>query len=162
MIYHYHPDDFFLALVEPITKTKVDIFNFYPKPSEIVKVDFEGEKINIVSIEDQLVKTVLDINRISKNKKVDPKQFSDINLLLKIANRKKAEKLWIENNFENLPNSLEDSIKRAQMLSKKHPEWLKSKPFRRLKPYKCLKCKSTRAFKIEPMENIYRILKVVE
>lgn len=162
LIYHYHPDNFYLALVDPETKTKVDIFDFYPAPKKTVKVIFNKEKINIVSIEDQLVKTVLDINRISQKAKVDPKQFFDTKLLLKIADLKKTDELWRKNKFKSLPKSLEDAIKRAQDLTKQHPEWLKEKPFRKPKPYNCLNCKSIDGFKIIPIEKVYRILGYVE
>lgn len=162
LIYHYHPKDFFLALVDPVTKTKVDVFSFYPVPGETVQVNSGDEKINIVSVEDQMVKTVLDINRISSNAKVDPKQFSDAKLLLKIADLKKSDELWRKNKFKGLPKSLEDAIKRAQDLAKKHPEWIREKPFRKLKSYKCLNCKSADVFNIVPMEKVYRILGYVE
>lgn len=162
LVYHYHPDDFYLALVDPETKTKVDIFNFYPAPKETIKVIFNEEKINIVSVEDQLAKTVLDINRISKKTKVDPKQFFDTKLLLEIVDMRKADKLWKKNNFQNLPKTLNGAISRAKDLSKKHPGWLKMKPFMKTRPYKCLKCKSSNRFNIVPMEKIYNILGYVE
>lgn len=162
LVYHYHPKDFFLALVDPETKTKVDIFNYYPAPKKTVQVNFGDEKINLVSIEDQLIKSVLDINRISKKAKVDPKQFFDTKLLLKIADLKKSDELWRKNKFKGLSKSLEDAIKRAQDLAKKHPEWIKEKPFERPKPYNCLNCKSIDGFKIIPMEKVYRILGYVE
>ncbi len=162
LVYHYHPKDFFLALVDPVSKTKVDFFNFYPEPSKIIKVDFEGEKINIISIEDQLVKTVLDINRISEKAKVDPKQFFDTKLLLKIADLKKADNSWRKNKFRNLPESLDGAIKRAQTIAKKHPHWLKKMPFRKPGPYRCTKCKSTDGFSIVSMEKIFKILGYVE
>ncbi len=162
LIYHYHPDDFFLALVEPETKTKVDIFDFYPRPNKTVGTNLNGEEVNIVSVEDQLVKTVLDINRISEKKKVDPKQFKDTELLLRIADLKVADKLWKRNKFTRLPRKLEDAILRAQTISKKYPNWLKKKPFRKPRPYRCLKCKSTGGFKIMPMKEIFQIMGYVE
>lgn len=69
LVYHYHPKDYFLALVDPISRTKVDIFSYNPKPQETVKVPFENREVDIRSIEDQLVKTILDMQRISSKAK---------------------------------------------------------------------------------------------
>jgi len=39
------------------------------------EVVFHGSKIKVVDTEDQLVKTVFDIQRISQENKVDPKHY---------------------------------------------------------------------------------------
>ena len=165
LVYHYHPPKegtFYIVLLDPASKTKVDIFNWDPPLEEFITVDFDGYKLKIRSVEDQLVKTVYDIQRISKGKKVDPKQFEDTKLLLKIVDFKKAGKLWRKRNFEGYPSTLHEAIARANKIAKQHPEWLQVNPFKRLKPYHCVFCKMTGKFKITPMEEIYKILKFVE
>lgn len=161
LIYHYHPlknGSFFVALVDPGTKIKVDIFDTTIKHEEYTVLPFHEWKLKIVAIEDQLVKTVYDIGRISEESKVDPKQFSDTDLLLKIANIEKAQKIWGERNYKNYPSSINEAIERAKQIAKEHPEWLKEKPFRRPEPYVCPSCENTSDFKVTPMEEVYKVL----
>lgn len=165
LIYHYHPpknDSFYIVLVDPVSKTKVDIFNWDPPLEKFINVDFNGYQLKMRSAEDQLVKTVYDIQRISKEKEVDPKQFEDAKLLMQIADLKEADKIWKRKNFKDYPNSLQKAIERANKIATKHPEWIKRDPFKRPKPYRCAACKSTEKFKVTPMKEIYKILGYVE
>lgn len=162
LIYHYHPDDFYLALVEPITKTKVDVFEASPVPHKTVTVNFGEETLRVVSIEDQLVKTVFDIQRISEEKKVDPKQFFDTRLLMQIADLKLANQFWQQNQFHDFPSDLMEAVNRAENIAKSHPNWLQEKPFTRAHPYKCPDCQNTDGFTVAPMEQVYKVLGYVE
>lgn len=165
LIYHYHPsqnNSFYIVLVDPISRTKVDIFDWNPPLEKYITVEFEGYKLKMRSVEDQLVKTVYDIQRISEEKKVDPKQFEDTKLLMQIVDLKKADKLWRKRNFKGYPGSLEKAIERANKIAKQHPQWLQRDPFKRVEPYHCVACKSTKEFKITPMKEIYKILGYVE
>lgn len=165
LVYHYHPqirDSFFIVLVDPQSKTKIDIFNYDPAPEKLISVPFKGQQVEIVSIEDQLVKTALDIRRISNEAKVDPKQFTDVELLMKIANLKEAEEIWRSKYFARFQGSLLDTIKKAQYIAREHPDWLREKPFRKPKAYVCRACHGTADFPITPMEDIYNILGYVE
>lgn len=165
LIYHYHPQtegSFYIALVDPRSRTKIDIFSYDPAPEKLVSVFFKRQQVNLVSIEDQLVKTALDIRRVSKDAKVDPKQFSDAKLLERIAKMDKAEVIWNKKYFDKFHSSLSDTIKQAQEIAKEHPSWLKEKPFRKPKPYVCKDCYSTDDFPITSMEDIYQLLGYVE
>jgi len=84
MIYHFHQKDdfFYFSLADGKTRTKTDIFDYENAPEETIMVPFGNQKIKIVSIEDQLAQTVYDIQRISQETRVDPKQFLDANLLV--------------------------------------------------------------------------------
>lgn len=161
-IYHYHPKDYFLALIDPISRTKVDIFSYYPAPKETVRVLFEDKEVDIVSIEDQLVKTVLDIQRISPKAKVDLKQFSDTKLLMQITDMRKADKIWRFHNSTQYPKSITQAIEKAEKIVEEHPEWLQEKPFRKQKPYVCPNCYGADGFDISPMEEVYEVLGYVE
>lgn len=164
-VYHYHPPkngSFYIVLVDPILKIKVDIFNCDPPLEDPIEVKFFCYKIKIRGIEDQLAKTAFDIQRISNDNKVDPKQFQYTRLLMKIANFKKADRIWKKRNYEKYPKSLLLAIKRAEKIKFEHPEWSIKKPFRRTQPYKCRNCKSTDQFKITPMKRIYKVLGYVE
>lgn len=166
LIYHFHPRSeegkFFIALVDPISKTKIDIFDYTFQTEELQKVVFEDYTLSITSPEDQLVKTVFDIQRISPEAKVDPKQFCDARLLLQIVDRKKAELFWKRKNFSGFPDSLMSAFEKAEIIAKRHPEWLKEKPFQKRKPYICPDCVHRAEFPITPMTEIYKTLGYVE
>ncbi len=165
LIYHYHPqteDSFYIVLMDPQSRTKIDIFNYDPAPEKLNPAFLRGQQVDLVSIEDQLVKTALDIRRISEEAMVDPKQFLDVALLMEIADLSEAETIWTNRYFSKFHSSLSDTIRQAQEIARKHPDWLKEKPFRKQNPYVCKDCKSTYDFPITPMEDIYRILGYVE
>ena len=165
LVYHYHPPkdgSFYIVLVDPVSKTKVDIFNWDPPLEESIIVDFNRYKLKMRGAEDQLVKTVYDIQRISAEKKVDPKQFLDASLLIEIANLTLADKILRKRNYSDYPNSVMAAYERAAIIAKKHPKWLKKFPFKKPKLYRCLDCRSTKKFKITPMRQIYEILGYVE
>lgn len=162
LVCHYHPQDNYLALVDPVSKTKVDVFSYCPAPQRTFKVDFNGRKIDIVSVEDQLVKSVLDVQRISAEAKVDPKQFSDMRLLMQIADMEKTNKIWRLNDFDKWPKSIKEAINRVEAIAREHPEWLQEKPFRRPQPYICPNCQSKDGFEIVPMEEVYQVLGYIE
>lgn len=148
--------------MDPTSKTKVDIFRDEPKPFEIVRFLLGNREINLVSAEDQLVKTIVDLQRISPENKVDPKQFSDAKLLLQITDREKANSYWKTHDFDKYPATLDEAYGKASRIAREHPEWLQKKPFRKPEPYKCKYCQETEDFKIEPMTKIYEILGYVE
>lgn len=162
LVYHYHPDDNFLALVDPVSRVKTDVFSYYPSPHDVVKILLCGQEVNIISAEDQLVKTVLDIQKVSSGIKVDPKQFEDARFLMKIADIDKADSYWRENNFSNCPSSLIDAFNMADAIAKKHPEYLQEKPFRKSAPYNCEHCKNVNGFFVSPMDQVYQILGYIE
>ena len=162
LICHHHTDDFYLALVDPISKTKVDIFSYDPAPKRLERVSLDNRHINVVSVEDQLVKTVLDIQRISSEAHVDPKQFFDTKLLVQISDLQRANKVWQSHKFKEYPSDIEEAIGRAEKIAVDHPEWVEEKPFRKPKPYACTSCCSTNDFEIVPMEVVYKALGYIE
>lgn len=163
LVYHHHPEvngTFYLVLVDPISKTKIDIFDYSFAPEEIIKVPYETYSLQLQSPEDQLVKTVFDTQRISESAHVDPKQFRDAQVLLSIVNRRKAERFWEKKHLS--PPSLITSFHRAETIAKSHPDWLQEKPTRKPMPYICPGCVSTTRFPVTPMEKIYKVLGYVE
>lgn len=165
LIYHYHPPkggSFYIVLVDPVSKTKVDIFDWNPPMEESVTVRFNGYKLKMRSAEDQLVKTVIDIQRISKEQKVNPKQFEDTKLLMQVVDNKKTDKIWMKRKFPYYPNSINEAINKANKIAMQHSEWLLKDPFKRIKPYRCKACRNANGFKITPMKKIYNILGYVE
>ncbi len=164
LISHFHQKDnfFYLALVDEETRTKVDIFDWEKPPDKVVEVPFEDGCIKIISVEDQLVKTVYDIQRISKKANVDPKQFLDARLLSQIADIKRADELWKKKRDTRFPESLSDAIKRAELIKQKHPEWVKKSPFRKQAPYMCPDCVKSKEFPLDSMKRIYEILGTIE
>ncbi len=165
IISHYHPKkntSFYIVLIDPISKTKIDIFDYNFPPEETISVKFGSYLLKIQSIEDQLVKTVFDLQRISPEKLVDPKQFFDARLLMKIADMKKADIFWKKKKFKDYPNPIVEAFQRAEKISQEQPKLLKEKPFRKQASYECPDCVSTPDFPITPMDKIYQLLGYVE
>lgn len=164
-ISHYHRNNensFYIVLIDPKTKTKVDIFDYEMAPEQTINVDFDGQSLKLVSIEDQLVKTVFDIQRISSQSHVDPKQFLDTRLLMQIADMKRANLIWQRRNFKMYPRYIVEAIEKAQKIAEDHPEWIQEKPFYKPKPYKCNECINLPQFPLTPMEKIYKIMGYIE
>lgn len=160
LVYHYHPQNigqFYIALVDPESQTKVDIFSPTLYTFHTVQVSFEKYTLRLPSIEDQLVKTILDISRISPESHVDPKQFEDARMLYSIADTNLVERYWKENNINNDGLSALHSYLRAKEMAKSNPGWIEEKPFD-TSPYVCGICRETDEFQVEPMEKIYDIL----
>src|SRR3989344_4771933 len=157
MIYHFHQkgDFFYFSLADGKTRTKTDIFDYENAPEETIMVPFGNQKIKIVSIEDQLAQTVYDIQRISQETRVDPKQFLDANLLVQIANIDKAQAQWKKRRKPEFPKSIEGAIERAESIRETHPEWIQKSPFRKPEPYKCDGCVLSHDFPLTPMDKIY-------
>lgn len=164
LVYHFHQDgnSFFFALVDEETKTKVDIFDWGNPPDNVMEVPFESGVLKIVSVEDQLAQTVRDIQRISEEAKVDPKQFSDAQLLSQIADMEKADELWRKRRNPEHPESIFDAIKKAEEIKQEHPEWVQVGPFHKPGPYDCSGCVRSEKYPLDPMDKIYSILGYVE
>jgi len=161
LISHYHPaknSEPYIALVDPFTKTKVDIFGYDPVPEETFNIDFEGYTVKIPSSEDQLVKTVLDVQRISEKAKVDPKQFEDARLLMKVSDLKVAIRIWKRKYFARFRTNLIETLEKAEKRRSQHPEWVVKNPFRKPEPYICKECVDANKFPLTPMDKIYKIL----
>lgn len=163
LIYHHHlvGEREYFALVDPTTKMKVDIF---PQafPERYVQVNVGGQEIDIPTAEDQLVKTVYDVLRISDSDRVDPKQFKETDLLMQIADLAQADEIWKSRGFPNCPDSLTEAVKRAKEIAHEHPEYLQEKPFRKPQPYQCSECIKDPNFPLAPMEEVYKILGYIE
>ncbi len=164
LVYHFHHEGtkFYWALVDPITKLKIDIFDYNFAPQEVVQVQLDGHTLKMRSAEDQLVKTIVDVLRISEEAKVDPKQFRDAEALLKIADLEKLERFWQLKNLTDYPASAVEAWEKAQRVAQEHPEWLKVSPFRKEAPYVCTLCVKSKDFPITPMGRIYQVLGYVE
>lgn len=165
LVSHYHPprgNSFYLVLVDPETKTKVDIFDYSHPPREMIKVKFRNFDLSFQSIEDQLTKTVLDCLKVVENLKIDPKQFQDAKLLMNIANPAKAEENWRSRNLKQYPSSLVDTFKLAEKTIAANPQLLVVKPWHRPGPFDCPDCINTPKFPLTPKEQIYKTLGYIE
>lgn len=164
LVSHFHQKDdfFYFALVDEETRTKVDIFDYEKPPDKVIEVPFGEGFVKIVSIEDQLAQTVYDIQRISEQAKVDPKQFLDARLLSQIADMAKADEIWKKRRNPEYPESITNAIKRAEAIKQEHPEWVQKSPFRKPKPYHCPDCVKSEEFPLTPMDRTYEILGINE
>lgn len=165
LVAHYHPQKgsfFYIVLIEPELKTKVDIFDYTQTPKELLRVPFHEYIVNIQSLEDQLVKTVLDTLKVVDNLVVDPKQFQDARLMMQAADMDKAEENWKSRNFKKYPSSLIKALEKAEDIVRKNPNLSKEKPYRKPRPYICPECVRTSRFPITPMPKIYKTLGYIE
>lgn len=135
LVYHYHPKSnyngaYYFALIYPNTKTKIDFFDYSNKPDKMHSVKFGKHIVSVQSAEDQLVNTIHQVQRISIDDKVDPKQISDLKLLINIADKTVSEKIWQKKHFQKYKIGLNEAIERGLGLAKEHPDWLQVKPRR--------------------------------
>lgn len=163
LVYHRHPKPdynglFYVALIYPKAKLKVDFFDYSNEPEKVYQVNFGDSVVHIQSSEDQLVNTAQQAQRISLKDKVDPKQISDLLLLAKASNIKCAEQIWMRKHFQKYNITLSEAIQRGVKIAEKHPEWLQVKPRRKHQPYECPDCVSAKEFPVTAMEVIYEIM----
>lgn len=103
-------------------KTKVDIFIQNTKEKNVKPVLYGERIVNIASIEDQLVKTVLDTQKVFSGNKLNPKQISDTKSLIQIADMQKADNIWRSYEFKNYPKTITEAIERVEKIAATHPE----------------------------------------
>lgn len=164
-VYHYHPGDpthFYIVLFDPVSKTKVDIFNWSNPPVSTMNVHFSQKTLKMRSLEDQLVQTVCDMFRLFTGGITDPKQLSDAKLMLKLADLNLVDHIWRARGFDAKFDSLVKALSEIENLVLKDPGRLKKDPFKRPRPYTCPDCVSTTNFPLTPMEKIYKALGYIE
>ena len=120
---------FFAKLVEPHYSIKIDVFDNTFPCREPVMVQFESWLVKVRNAEDQLTKTVFDLQEVFSKGKIDttPKQFDDARALWEIVDRQKAQNYWQDNVknhplFKGMPENLEEALVRAENYIKEHPE----------------------------------------
>ncbi len=128
LIYHYHKrkSSFFIALVDPESRTKIDIFDYSITPEKTEEVLFGNYKLRIRGVEDQLIKTILDTLKVKEGVKIDPKQFIDARLLLKVADMSKADRIWKVHSLTKIAPNIISAFQDAEKTAKIHPELLSS------------------------------------
>lgn len=161
LVSHHHRDGntFYLQLVEARLKATVDVFGGAEAlwPDDPITVTWRDQSIQICDVESQLAKTVIDISRISEDKKVDPKQFEDATVLERLADTGEAERYWRERRGSEGP-SLAEAFQKAFKIAKEHPDWIKSNPFQKPAGYVCPDCIDTPEFPLTELDEINRVL----
>ncbi len=155
LIAHYHPQDSYLAIVDPQTRVKVDIFDWSRPPYKPEAVRFDEWIVQLRSAEDQLAVIASDLQKVFHDIKVDPKQFSDAQALLTIADPEGAQKSWSALN----EGSMVKAIDNAEEQAKKRPDLLQKNPFRTYKPY-CNECKDTDTYPLTPLLKIAAVFQL--
>lgn len=165
LIYHYHPpkqESFYMVLVDPQTKTKVDIFDYDPAPIQPEIVQVGDYTVSIRGAADQLTKTVFDLLRITAPHRTDPKQFSDARLLMQIADPEVARRIWEERHAHKYPFSIEEALVKADEARVEYPEKVFEHPYRRSELYVCGECEEVPGYPITPMKRIFDLLGYVD
>lgn len=158
LVSHHHPD-FYFALVDPVSKTKIDVFNWAVPPFSTEKIQFGNNSVHITDLENQLTVTVFDLLKASDEIKRDPKMISDMELMLSVADLKKVQQIWQK---REQPTNFSDSVEQVRRLYSQHPEFFKEKPWHKPKPYQCKECINTSDFPLTPMEKVYKVLGYIE
>ncbi|MBI5358423.1 hypothetical protein HZB69_02225 [Candidatus Amesbacteria bacterium] len=163
LISHYHliPGQVpYIALVDAVNHMKADIFSYDPAPEKVVAVGYKNYHLDIVSVEDQLAKTVADCTRIFTDKfALDPKQIADAKLLMEIADMEKAERIWRSRVFSQHPKSLIDEFADVLSAAEQFPNRLKKNPFRKPRDYVCAECAPVLEFPLTTLDKIHDILR---
>ena len=156
LVYHFHEQAplFYLALVDPVTKIKIDIFAQNSK-EKFISVKFGTGKLQIRLVEEQLVKKVEDVGRIASGIAVDPKEIFDMRLLFKIADKTRAEVIWGTKHKEL---QLVETIHVYERYAGLHPELVKAHPHRQREQYICAECEVTADFPLADKRKIKDIL----
>ena len=164
LVSHHHIEGsgHYFALVDPETRTKIDVFNsdFYPYRYDYA--NFNGVQLRVQSLEDQLVKTIYDIQRISSEAKVDPKQFNDAELMMGVADINLANENWQKRQIGQYPTNIMDAWRRAKIIRQQHPDWIVISPFKKDIPGNCPECIDDPKFPLADKSEIFSILEVYE
>lgn len=165
LIYHYHPlkgTSFYILLVDPQTRVKIDVFDYDPPPVQPEVVQVAGYSVPIRGVEDQFTKTLFDLMRITTPHRTDPKQFSDARLLMQIADLERAQQIWAKRYSSIYSFSIAEAMSKAEEGRLKYPDRVFEHPYRRSEIYTCGECKEVPGFPITPMERIYDLLGYVD
>lgn len=165
MIAHFHPgnspNQFYLVVVDPDSKLKGDIFDWRFDPKVPLRVPFEGTDIPIRTIEDQLVTTVHNLQKIASGITIDPKQFEDTKRLIMLADPARAEAIWQSFQVDH-STTLVKAIEFTEATAVDHPELVREKPHHRPPSYICTECVDTPDFPLTPLKQIYNTLGYLE
>ena len=162
LIGHYHPQHGFFAIVDPIEQIKVDLFGmkYGYQISKILEKDLNGNRYKIVSLEDQLTKSMLDLKNIrDKSNVVDSNLLAEVKAMLKIANLIECEKYWIKNNLnDKFGSTLQETFKQVYEETLEDNSLLGIKP----KPPKdieiCESCTVTKDFPLVSPKELYQMI----
>jgi len=170
---HYHPNDgkkerFYLVLVDEETKTKSDIFgeDFYVV-QEREEVDFFGQPVGIVSLEDQLAVSLLEFSRALKGHTLYKQNLDFIRLMAEVADMDKTTKFLkakpgSQHDIKDKSLSAQELLEKIESYLKDNPEQLQDRDDKERKPYECERCVESEKFPITAMEKIYEILGYAE
>jgi hypothetical protein len=154
-------DRFYLVLVDPVNKVKIDIFDTEPfPPTRTIPVVFNDFSLNIISPEDQLCHLVWNAYGIINGQPIQAKMVPNIEALWPQVNITQASQIWSQ--YYSLTLDLETTWSRIQTSAKSHAELLKEKFFHRLPNSPCPSCLSDPSWPLTPLSEIYRLLGYVE
>ena len=165
-IAHFHKTahEYYFAIVDPVTRIKVDIFQWPAVDMRTTEVPLGTHQVPLQSIENQLAKTILDTTKVLDGGVVDPKQFSDALLLQPAADPDKTSAIFTQLYGQRLPtlSTATVALEAAQATARQHPELVKEKPFHKPKPYQCTECVDDPQYPLTPLTEIYRLLGYIE
>ena len=163
--FHNHPNNpahrnrFYVVLVNPDTKIKIDVFDRLPYTvDEADTITFGELTLQMRNLEDQLVTSVLEASRILTGLKQENKKMTDIDAMNAVADHDRAERLWHKKEINEHERTLQETLTLTKIHTTAHPDLLYNKDRSTMKPYDCEVCTTHPDFPITPMDEIYNIL----
>lgn len=163
MIAHYHFDENdknleYFALVDRKSRTKSDIFPNSPQRKSFLQAKVGSFSINVSTAEDQLVKTVWDLQSSSEKFPTDAKFYVHLRVLRELADFGEASRIWEEVAKREFPRTLQEAIDDAEIKAKEHPDWIRDRSFKKPRFYKCNECVVTVDYPLTPLDEIYKVV----
>lgn len=157
-----HNDEFYLVLIDPVNRVKVDIFDGNRYPVDRVEVEVQRRKVSIQSLECQLAVSMFEVTGVLKGETVEQKRLTDVEGMLKLADIKKSEQMWRMVRDNHFGLSLEEIWDQIKQFIKKNPKLVVENRFKRHSGYKCEYCLTDVRYPLTSLDNVAKIMGYVE
>jgi len=164
-IAHYHPGtdsprDFYVAVVDPVTRLKFDIFGLRHKAPPI-EAEISGFFLPFQNPVEQYASTIEDLLKITQDELVDPKQLLDAKLLEELLLPGQFEHIWEAWNARKGHDQLtiDLAVKAIKEVAATNPQLVGVRPSRLLAT-NCRQCVHDDQFPITPAWKIHFLMMV--
>ncbi len=159
---HFHEtaDGPFFAVVDPETRVRIDIFPWPRHQQSLMVAKCGAYSLPFASPEEQLAKTICDTTRVLRDQPVEPKQFTDADLLSKIADPALTSRIFASFYGDLIPavSSAQQAFAQAKRAAAEHPELVKPRPFERPYPTACTKCSHVAKYPLMDLPDFRNLL----
>ena len=167
LIHHFHPTrekgNVLMQLVEPKTRTRVDIFS--ARSESVVerasRTWYEGTQFAVVSAEDLAARLLAIIAIVLDGRTVDPKYVDSFSRLLEIVDQDAAGTLWHEYRWGNYTDEFLRTAEEVIEHIRRRQDLLKSIEYSQDVDADCEWCVETDEISITDRKEIFRQLEYV-